>query len=515
MGPVRSTAAALALAAVLGAALPAAAARLAPGLRARAAAEGRVRVVVELDVAVAPEALLPPAAVAAQRSRVDDAAARVTDLLSGPRAELDRIGRLPFLALDATPADLDRLAASPLARSVREDRLLRPVLNESVPIVGGDLARARGFDGAGQTVAVLDTGVDRGHEFLAGAIVAEACFSQGRDCPNNQKTMFGSGAAEHCTYAYQCFHGTHVSGIAVGAISYRHGVAPGASLIAISVFSRFTGTACGSGEDPCTQAYTSDIAAGLDHVLTLSASLAIAAVNLSLGGGLYDDPALCDADEPLLVAAVEGLRAAGIATIAAAGNDGATDSLAMPGCLSSAISVGATSDTDLVWNLSNSAPFLSLLAPGLGIISSTPPDVVGQLYKSFNGTSMATPHVTGAFALMRQAVPTASVDAILAALQATGVPITDYRSGQLTPRLQVDQALLAITPACSNGVDDDGDGKVDWDGGPSGEPADAQCNGDPNRDRERNASCGLGFEAGLAVALAAALRRRRAGARVS
>jgi subtilisin family serine protease len=233
-------------------------------------------------------------------------------------------------------------------------------------------------------------------------------------------------------------------------------------------------------------------------------------VNVSIGGALYDDQASCDADEALLKAAIDDLRAAGIATVAASGNDGATDALTAPACLSSAVSVGATSDTDLVWNLSNSAPFLTLLATGTGVRSSVPPDVVGQLYRSFNGTSMAAPHVAGAFALLRQAVPAAGVDAMLAALQATGVPVTDYRSGQVTPRLQVDQALLDLAPACSNGVDDDGDGAIDWDGGPNGEPPDAQCLGNPARDRERASSCGLGFEAGAALALLAALRRRRA-----
>jgi subtilisin family serine protease len=490
--------------------VPAAAARLAPGLRDRAAAEGSARVVVELAVAAAPEAMLPDAAsVAAQRRRVDRAAGLVAAGLGGARADLRRLGRLPFLALEATPADLDRLAASPLARAVHEDRLLRPLLFESIPIVGADVADARGFDGSGQTVAVLDTGVDLDHEFLVGTVVDEACFSYGRDCPNGQRTQFGTGAAAHCTYAYQCFHGTHVSGIVAGENPYRRGVAPGASLIAISIFSRFTGTSCAGGEDPCALAYTSDIAAALDHVLTLSSSRAIAAANLSVGGDLYGDPALCDAGEPLLKAAIDNLRAAGIVTVAASGNDAALSSIAAPGCISSAVSVGATSDTDLVWNLSNTAPFLTLLAPGVSIVSSTPPDVVGQLYKSFSGTSMAVPHVAGAFALLRQARPAAGVDEMLASLQQTGLPVADYRTGHVTPRLRVDEALLDLTPACSNGVDDDGDGKIDWAGGPAGEPADPQCQGNPERNVERAKNCGLGFEAALALAGLAALRRRR------
>ena len=94
-------------------------------------------------------------------------------------------------------------------------------------------------------------------------------------------------------------------------------------------------------------------------------------------------------------------------------------------CVSTAVSVGNTGKDDVVWPSSNVASFLSLFAPGGGIVSSYP----GGLWATASGTSMATPHVTGAFAVLKQAAPSASVSAILTALQQTGIPIVDTRPG--------------------------------------------------------------------------------------
>src|SRR4029078_11592732 len=95
-------------------------------------------------------------------------------------------------------------------------------------------------------------------------------------------------------------------------------------------------------------------------------------------------------------------------------------------------------------SFSNVAPFMSVFAPGVAITSSVP----GGGYHAYNGTSMATPHVAGTWALLKQAVPNASVGLILSALQQTGVPITDTRpGGTITkPRIRVFEALQQLTP---------------------------------------------------------------------
>jgi hypothetical protein len=175
-------------------------------------------------------------------------------------------------------------------------------------------------------VAILDTGVDRAHPFLAGRVIEETSYSGNGNCPNGTTTQAGTGAATPCTYAPSgCRHGTHVAGIAAGAHGTFSGtpfsgVAKGASVLAIQVFSRFTGANCsGAGEDPCALAYTSDIVAGMQPVYDLRNQYRIAAVNLSLGGGLYSSQTQCGSDNAAEKAMIDTLRAAGIATVVAAG----------------------------------------------------------------------------------------------------------------------------------------------------------------------------------------------------
>ena len=475
----------------------------------RAATHRAVRVIVRLAVDARPEARLRRTRdLVLQRAAIAQAADGVAQALGGPRPDQSRLGQLPYMTLEASPKDLDALASSPWVVEISEDRLLAPSLDESVPLIGASAAQSSGFDGAGWTVAILDTGVLSTHPTLGGAVVEEACYSARRDCPAGGKSETGPGSGAPCNYAAGCFHGTHVAGIAAGGDPAVTGVAPGASLIAIQIFSKQTGPACAeANEDPCTLSFTSDMIKGLERVYALRNSYAIAAVNLSLGSGEYSSQAACDAGNGATKAAIDNLRAAGIATVAAAGNDRFTDALAAPACISSAVSVGATTATDLVLAISNSASFLSLVAPGNAINSAT----LNNGYISKTGTSMAAPHVAGSWAVLKQAAPMTTVDEVLASLQATGVPVFDWSSQLWTPRIQTMDALVALVPtACSNGIDDDGDGKIDWNGGPGGEPADPQCNGDPLRHTERSTSrCGLGFELAAVVPALLWARRRR------
>jgi subtilisin family serine protease len=314
-------------------------------------------------------------------------------------------------------------------------------LSDSVPLVEADLAHEAGLDGSGTVVAVLDSGVDRAHPFLAGAVVAEACFASaetgaGGDCPNGNSTQLGTGAAANCTFAPEaCRHGTHVAGIAVGSGPDFTGVAPGAGLIAIQVFHASTDCILFFEEFPCPRAFASDIVAGLEHVYELRDQYSVAAVNLSLGGAAYDSA--CDAESPLFAAVIDNLKSVGIATVAASGNDGLTYGLAEPACVAAAISVGATTTADEVAWFSNASDDLDLLAPGSPINSSVP----GGEFDVLEGTSMAAPHVTGAWAIVRQAYPGRTVDEALATFGSTGVPIVDWRGGPTKPRIRVGYAV--------------------------------------------------------------------------
>jgi Subtilase family len=208
------------------------------------------------------------------------------------------------------------------------------------------------------------------------------------------------------------------------------GIAPGANLISIQVFSRFTGANCaGAGEDPCALSFTSDQIAGLDRVFALRNSFSIASVNMSLGGG--SSTVDCDADSRK--PSIDNLRSAGIATAIASGNNGFTNAVSFPACISTAITVGSTTTSDVVSSFSNSSPLVELLAPGSNINSSVP----GGGFAVFSGTSMATPGVAGAWAVLKQVSPGASVASVLSALQASGKPITDTRNGVIKPRIRV------------------------------------------------------------------------------
>ncbi|HEY4057654.1 MAG TPA: S8 family serine peptidase, partial [Kofleriaceae bacterium] len=153
---------------------------------------------------------------------------------------------------------------------------------------------------------------------------------------------------------------------------------------------------------------------------------------------------------PSAKTAIDNLAAAGIATVVAAGNDGYTNAVAFPGCLSSAVTVGATTKTDGIPSYTNLSTGVDVLAPGSSITAAVSSSTTAVGTKS--GTSMASPHVAGALAVMRQAVPSMTVAQAVAALQATGKAITDTRSGGTITKSRIDvaaaiAAMLQPTPA--------------------------------------------------------------------
>lgn len=355
----------------------------------------------------------------------------------------------PFMALEVNPAGLADLVKSSGVTAIEEDIPVPPSLSSSISLIGADTAWGSGYSGAGWAVAILDTGVDSDHPFLTGKVVSEACYSSTyvpynstSVCPGGATGVTGPGAGENCsTSVAGCDHGTHVAGIAAGDGASFSGVAKDADIIAVQVFSQFNDAGQCGGNAPCVMSYTSDQIAGLERVYELRDTYNIAAVNMSLGGGQYS--ASCDGSA--IKAYIDALRSVGIATVIASGNNGYPNALSSPACVSSAVSVGSTTSygagtVDQVSNFSNSAYFLDLLAPGHYIYSAVPNG--GYSYKA--GTSMAAPHVAGAWAVLKSKSPGASVDDILTALTDNGTDITDTRNGYTHSRIQVDAAASAL-----------------------------------------------------------------------
>ncbi|MFF3417568.1 S8 family serine peptidase [Streptomyces sp. NPDC002698] len=373
---------------------------------------------------------------------------------------------LPLVTVKVDQAGLEQLAAQSNVVSVTEDIPARPSLDQSIPLIGGTAPAAAGKTGAGTAIAVLDTGVATSHPFLKGRVVAEACFSPADAdssatslCPNGAEEQEGTGSADSetgpCATVAECDHGTHVAGIAAGngkdiTGAPARGVAPGAGIVAIQIFSKFSSEDfCGAGAAPCVGSFTSAQLAGLEKVWELKQSgTPIVAANLSLGSGRY--AGACESDPRQAV--IDQLLDSGVATVVAAGNNGYTDAVSAPACVSSALTVGATTDDDEVSAFTNRGPLLDFFAPGTSIVSSVP----GGGYVSKTGTSMAAPHVAGALALLRQAFPTKSIAALEELLKSTGKPIT--YTGATTTRIDIGKALAYKSDKPG---DFSGDGKSD------------------------------------------------------
>lgn len=369
----------------------------------------------------------------------------------------------PYLIMEVPRQALQGLRRNPNVRAVTEDFAQAPSLVSSLPVINGDDVHTLGFTGSGATVAVLDTGIDTDHPFLGAGgsrIVAQHCFSTDNAssdtlCPDGTSEDTSADATTaQCLNgtANLCTHGTHVAGIVAGSrgsdpaadATVGDGVAPAAQVVAVQVFSRFNAAAdCAPGAAPCVLTWSSDQILALDWVRGQAAAHPtwnLVASNMSLGGGM--ETAACDSDSRK--AAIDANLTAGIATVVAAGNDGYLDAVGAPGCISSAFTVGATDDADALAGFSNRGPQVDVLAPGVGIVSSVPDDTYG----SKSGTSMATPMVAGALAVLRAASPTRPLGSLLSDITSTGVPVTYATNSagtttRTSPRLNLLAALQA------------------------------------------------------------------------
>ena len=397
--------------------------KLDPVLRQRAGLlTGRSRIVLR-----APSAAALPAALSLVQ-QLGGSLGRPLPIVIGQVAEVPNVS-------------LPTLATSGLVEHLSVDRLVAGALERTGSTIGATAVRQNlGYDGSGVGVAVIDSGVSPSHDDLTDPIAGVQRVDQFVDLINERSVAYDDYG-----------HGTHVAGIIAGngfdSSGRRSGIAPGAHLIVLKALD-------GSG-----RGRISDVIAALDYVVSHKTELNIRIVNLSIATGVYESYT----SDPLTLATARVVRE-GIVVVAAAGNYGHNAQgrtqyrgITAPGNAPWVLTVGASSHMgtidradDTIAAFSSRGPGAidngakpDLVAPGVGIESLSDPSssfyvtkspylLSGTVpttylpYLSLSGTSMAAPVVAGTVALMLQANPSLTPNAVKAILQYTAEVYPSY-----------------------------------------------------------------------------------------
>jgi len=317
------------------------------------------------------------------------------------------------------------------AKRIWLDGPVRANLDRSAAQIGAPAAWEAGYTGEGTTVAVLDTGIDGTHPDLAGAVVGEQDFTESESGTDDR---FG--------------HGTHVASIITGAGDRYVGVAPDAKLLNGKVLDDFGG------------GYESGIIAGMEWAATNGADV----VNMSLGGWPTDGT------DPMSLAVNRLTEETGTLFVIAAGNSGdSPESVGNPGSADAALTVGAVDRDDQIAEFSSRGPRLGdgaikpdITAPGVDIVAAKAAegqigDPAGDGYVSLSGTSMATPHVAGAAAILAQRHPDWNATQLKPALMSSAasnpeLTVFDQGAGRVDVPAALAGTVYTSPPSVSFGV---------------------------------------------------------------
>nr|WP_238354867.1 S8 family serine peptidase [Kribbella sandramycini] len=310
----------------------------------------------------------------------------------------------------------------------------RLTLDRSVPQIGAPAAWQAGYTGKGVKVAVLDGGIDTSHPDLATQVAGARNFTVDPDGDRNG-------------------HGTHVAstiaGTAAASGGKYKGVAPEATL--------YDGKVC----DDFGECQFSAIIAGMEWAAT---EVKAKVVNVSLGG--LDTPGIDPIEETVnrLSAATDSLF------VIAAGNEGpGAGTVGSPGSAEAALTVGAVDKQDKLAEFSSRGPRVGdegikpdVTAPGVGIVAAKAKDAtigtpVGDHYLELEGTSMATPHVAGAAALLAQQHPDWSPATLKGALMGSAKPaaeqtVFEQGAGRVDVAKGIKQLVVAEPSSLSFGI---------------------------------------------------------------
>lgn len=327
---------------------------------------------------------------------------------------IDVYGEVGAAVVELRPAEAELLRR----RGVRleESEVVQLALKESVPLVGAPRAWELGFSGKGVKIAVIDSGISETCGLEGKVIYAKSFINEPAEDLNG--------------------HGTHVAAIAVSDDREYRGVAPGAHIVNLKAFNR-TGRS-------------------MTHIVARAMYEAIKAdvdvVNMSFGGrGRLDD---------LLSRLANLMAARGIVPVAAAGNEGpGRGTVSSPGTAAHAITVGAVDKEKKVAPYSSRGPVGNLIKPdlvapggikGQEIVASRPRAIdppckkIGTCYMGCIGTSMAAPHVSGAAALLIEAMGGRREDTafiIKRVLTETAEDLGQEREAQGAGLLRIDKAI--------------------------------------------------------------------------
>ncbi len=252
-----------------------------------------------------------------------------------------------------------------------------------------------GNTGAGRKIAILDTGYNYNHQELSSSYLG------GKDFVNDDNDPLDDNS-----------HGSHVAGIitADGVDPKAKGVAPNAGIISAKVLD-----AAGGGYFSDSVAAIYWVVDGPDGIYGTGDDFNADAISMSLGSSSpYLYKGTCDTVMPDMTAAINYAKSKGVLVVVAAGNSG-NPGVSIPGCISSSTTVGAVDKLDKIASFSGRGSAVDVTAPGVSLWSS----VLGTNYASYSGTSMATPVVSGAVALIKVAHPTYSASQVETSLTKT------------------------------------------------------------------------------------------------
>jgi len=336
----------------------------------------------------------------------------------------------------------EKLKNNPEVLKIIKSEIKNFMLDASVPLVNATnvwklVYSGINITGKGETVCVIDSGIDYTHPSLGNCTTASFLAGNcskviaGYDFKNNDNDPIDDQG-----------HGTHVAGIIASTNETYRGVAPDASLVAIKVCDNSSGGNCADA----------DIVSGIDWCVNNTSRYNISVISMSLGGGSFTTYCDDESSESAFKTAIDTAISRSMSVVVAAGNSGSTTAIASPACIKNSTAIGSVTKSDDISSFSNRNRITDLFAPGSFIKSTVPRsgciNCDSNGFLTLSGTSMATPHVSGAFVLLRQyrrleqginLTPTQ----IQETLNNTGKQITDS-NGLVFSRINIFSAILSL-----------------------------------------------------------------------